>query len=70
VGDYVNATFLGGTNQSMIGNVIQAQYLVINDYATAAALSFSLMIIIMIAVVLYIRFAGSEALMGDEEEAK
>jgi spermidine/putrescine transport system permease protein len=70
VGDYVNATFLGGTNQSMIGNVIQAQYLVINDYATAAALSFSLMIIIMVAVVLYIRFAGSEALMGDEEEAK
>jgi spermidine/putrescine transport system permease protein len=54
----------------MIGNVIQAQYLVINDYATAAALSFSLMIIIMVAVVLYIRFAGSEALMGDEEEAK
>jgi hypothetical protein len=24
----------------------------------------------MVAVVLYIRFAGSEALMGDEEEAK
>ncbi len=69
VGDYVNATFLGGVNQSMIGNVIQAQYLVINDYATAAALSFTLMIIILIAVMLYIRFAGTEALMGDEEEA-
>ena len=69
VGDYVNATFLGGVNQSMIGNVIQAQYLVINDYATAAALSFSLMIIILVAVALYIRFAGTEALMGDDEEA-
>ncbi|MFM8519490.1 MAG: ABC transporter permease [Solirubrobacterales bacterium] len=69
VGDYVNATFLGGVNQSMIGNVIQAQYLVINDYPTAAALSFTLMIIILIAVTLYIRFAGTEALMGDEEEA-
>ncbi|MFM9078341.1 MAG: ABC transporter permease [Solirubrobacterales bacterium] len=69
VGDYVNATFLGGVNQSMIGNVIQAQYLVINDYPTAAALSFTLMIIILIAVMLYIRFAGTEALMGDEEEA-
>ncbi len=70
VGDYVNATFLGGANQSMIGNVIQAQYLVINDYSTAAALSFTLMILILVAVTFYIRFAGSEALMGDEEEAK
>ena len=70
VGDYVNATFLGGVNQSMIGNVIQAQYLVINDYPTAAALSFTLMVIILVAVTLYIRFAGTEALMGDDEEAK
>ena len=69
VGDYVNATFLGGVNQSMIGNVIQAQYLTINDYPTAAALSFTLMVIILVAVSLYIRFAGTEALMGDEEEA-
>ena len=69
VGDYVNATFLGGVNQSMIGNVIQAQYLVINDYPTAAALSFTLMIIILVAVSLYIRFAGTEALMGEDEEA-
>ena len=69
VGDYVNATFLGGVNQSMIGNVIQAQYLVINDYPTAAALSFTLMVIILVAVSLYIRFDGTEALMGDEEEA-
>lgn len=31
-GDYVNVTFLGGTNQAMIGNVIQSKYLVVNDY--------------------------------------
>jgi spermidine/putrescine transport system permease protein len=70
VGDYVNATFLGGVNQSMVGNVIQAQYLVVNDYPTAAALSFTLMVLILVAVSLYIRFAGTEALMGDDEEAK
>jgi spermidine/putrescine transport system permease protein len=69
VGDYVNATFLGGANQSMIGNVIQAQYLVVNDYSTAAALSFTLMVLILVAVTFYIRFAGTEALMGDDEEA-
>ena len=69
-GDYVNAIFLGGTSQAMIGNVIQSKYLVINDYPDAAALSFTLMAIILIALLLYIKFAGSEALMGDEEEAQ
>lgn len=69
-GDYVNATFLGGPQQSMIGNVIQSKYLVVRDYPAAAALSFTLLILIMIAVLLYIRFAGTEALMGDEDEAR
>ncbi len=68
IGDYVNAVFLGGTQQSMIGNVIQAQYLKVLDYPTAAALSFTLMAFILIAVLVYIKFAGSEALM--EEEAR
>lgn len=65
-GDYINADFLGGPAQSMIGNVIQSKYLVILDYPSAAALSFVLMALIMVAVVVYIRFAGSEALMGEE----
>ena len=50
----------------MIGNVIQSKYLVVRDYPSAAALSFILMAIILIAVLLYIRFAGSEALMDEE----
>ena len=69
-GDYINAIFLGSANQSMIGNAIQSLYLQLRDYPTAAALSFVLMVVILAAVVLYIRFAGSEALMGDEDEAK
>jgi spermidine/putrescine transport system permease protein len=66
VGDYVNADFLGGTNNQMIGNVIQRLYLSQSDYPAAAALSFVLMAVIMIVVFVYIRFAGSEALMGQE----
>jgi spermidine/putrescine transport system permease protein len=65
-GDYVNAQFLGGAGNRMIGNVIQSLYLSQADYPSAAALSFVLMALIMVAVVLYIRFAGSEALMGEE----
>ena len=65
-GDYVNAFFLGGTNNKMIGNVIQGLYLNVRDYPAAAALSFVLMAVIMIVVFVYIRFAGSESLMGEE----
>ena len=65
-GDYVNAQFLGGTSNQMIGNVIQSLYLKQTDYPAAAALSFVLMAIILAVVFVYIRFAGSEALMGEE----
>lgn len=69
-GDYVNAYFLGSTNQSMIGNAIRSLYIDLRDYPTAAALSFILMLVILVIVLIYIRFAGSEALMGDEEEVR
>jgi spermidine/putrescine transport system permease protein len=67
VGDYVNAYFLGGPNQAMIGNAIQGQYLEIADYPVAAALSFILMALILAVVVVYFRLAGTGALMGDEQ---
>ena len=69
VGDYVNAYFLGGPNQAMIGNVIQGQYLELSNYPVAAALSFVLMALIMVAVLAYLRLAGTGALIGDEETA-
>jgi spermidine/putrescine transport system permease protein len=65
-GDYINAQFLGGAGNRMIGNVIQSLYLTQADYPSAAALAFVLMALIMVAVVIYIRFAGTEALMGEE----
>jgi spermidine/putrescine transport system permease protein len=65
-GDYINAQFLGSSGNQMIGNVIQSLYLKQSDYPAAAALSFVLMAIILVIVLVYIRFAGSEALMGEE----
>ena len=67
MGDYINAFFLGGPNNKMIGNTIQSLYITQRDYPSAAALSFVLMAGIMLIVLIYIYFAGSEALMGDEE---
>ena len=62
-GDYVNAEILGSPNTKMIGNVIESRYLTIVDYPTAAALSFTLMVVILILVTLYIRKAGTEELV-------
>ncbi|HVD86043.1 MAG TPA: ABC transporter permease [Solirubrobacterales bacterium] len=69
-GDYVNATILGGTHQAMIGNKIQSLFLVERNYPEAAALSFLMMAVILVMVIVYIRIAGTEALMGEEEEAR
>ncbi|MGP3981197.1 ABC transporter permease [Streptomyces sp. KR80] len=62
-GDYINAELLGTTNQKMVGNVIQSQFLRVLDYPTAAALSFILMAVILVIVSIYIRKAGTEELV-------
>ncbi len=65
-GDFVNAELLGSPQQSMIGNVIQSRYLEVTDYPTAAALSFTLMGLILVLVAVWARVAGTESLMGAE----
>ena len=67
-GDFVNAQLLGTPRQFMIGNVIQSRFLTIADYPTAAALSFLLMAVILILVLAWAKFAGTEALMGSESK--
>jgi spermidine/putrescine transport system permease protein len=62
-GDFVNAYYLGNTNNSMIGNVVQNQFLVQVDYPVAAALSFVFMAIVMVIVILYSRVLGTEDLV-------
>jgi spermidine/putrescine transport system permease protein len=58
--DYVNATILGGANNTMIGNVIETQYFTNLDYPTAAALSFILMAALLIGVFAYARALGTD----------
>lgn len=63
-GDFINAELLGGPGQQMIGNVIQRQYLVVNDYPIAAALSLVLLVAILASVVVYARVVGTEELIA------
>jgi len=58
--DYVNAEVLGSSSTTMIGQVIQAQYLRSQNYPTASALSFSLMAILLVGIFMYARILGTE----------
>ena len=64
-GDYVNASreFLGGTGTTMIGNVIESNFLQTQNYPMAAALSIMLMLIILALVATYVRKSGAEDLL-------
>lgn len=62
-GDFINAEYLGSAQTTMIGNVIQKQFLEVNDYPIAAALSMVLMLLIVIGVLSYSRALGTEDLV-------
>ncbi|WP_053382558.1 ABC transporter permease [Leucobacter celer] len=64
-GDYVNASreFLGGTSTTMIGNVIESNFLQTQNYPMAATLSIILMVIILVIVATYVRKSGAEDLL-------
>ena len=61
-GDYINAELLGNPNTYMIGNVIQNLFDG-GSYPEAAALSVTLMALIVVLVLAYIRRAGTEDLV-------
>ena len=59
LGDYVNQQILGGTNNTMIGTVIQNSFLVTLDYAGGSALSAILLAIALVGIFAYARLLGS-----------
>lgn len=62
-GDFVNAELLGGDRQRMIGNVIEANFQKEIFRPQMSALSFVLMLLILIGVLIYARLLGTEDLV-------
>lgn len=62
-GDFINSKLLGNTQTVMIGQVIDAQFLRVLNYPLAAALSFVLLLLILLLVTAYVRKAGTEELV-------
>ena len=62
-GDYVNSALLGNRGTTMVGNVIDSRFLRVVDYPTAAVLSVTLMLSILVLVAVYVRRAGTDELV-------
>ncbi len=62
-GDYINAELLGTPKEYMIGNRIQQAFLTEQNFPLAATLSISLMVVVVLMVVVYVRRAGTEELV-------
>ncbi|MCR8826613.1 ABC transporter permease [Pseudosulfitobacter koreensis] len=60
LGAYVTPRVMGGGNQLMIGNLIELQFGQGRNWPLGAALSITLLAIVMVALMVYVRTAGSE----------
>jgi spermidine/putrescine transport system permease protein len=59
IGDYVNASVLGGPGTTMIGNIIQSEFLRDRNYPEATALAIVLMGIMLVGAIIYARVLGT-----------
>jgi spermidine/putrescine transport system permease protein len=62
IGDYVSAAILGGPNTTMIGNIIQTQYVQNANYPVASALALILMVALLAGMYLYARAFGTRSI--------
>jgi spermidine/putrescine transport system permease protein len=62
IGDYVSAAILGGPSTTMIGNIIQTQYVQNANYPVASALALILMAALLVGMYLYARAFGTRTI--------
>ena len=59
LGAYVTPSVLGGGKNMMLGNLIELQFGQGRNWPLGAALSITLMLIVMVALLAYVRNAGT-----------
>ncbi|MCO5316574.1 MAG: ABC transporter permease [Solirubrobacterales bacterium] len=62
VGDFLSAMLLGGPSTTMVGNIIQTQYVQNGNFPIASALSLILMVLLLVCVFVYARIFGVRTL--------
>jgi len=64
LGAYVTPRVLGGGKQMMIGNFIELQFGQGRNWPLGSALSMALLVVVMVALLIYVRFANRENAHG------
>jgi spermidine/putrescine transport system permease protein len=62
MGDYLNQQILGGTQNTMIGTIIQNDFLINQDYPAASALSAILLAFVLVGIFAYSRILGARTI--------
>lgn len=60
LGAYVTPRVLGGGKQLMLGNLIELQFGQLRNWPLGAALSLTLLVVVMVALLIYVRAVGRE----------
>ena len=60
LGAYVTPRVLGGGTQLMLGNLIELQFGQLRNWPLGAALSLTLLAVVMVALIFYVRAAGND----------
>ena len=60
LGAYVTPRVLGGGTQLMLGNLIELQFGQLRNWPLGAALSLTLLVVVMVALIFYVRAVGKE----------
>jgi len=60
LGAFITPDLLGGAKETMIGNLIQNQYLKVRNWPFGSAMSFILLGIVLAMLLIYFRFGGAE----------
>ena len=60
LGAYVTPTILGGGKVSLLGNLLQQQFMTTRDWPFGSAIGFMMMAIMLFAILIYFRVSGNE----------
>ncbi|MEM8860656.1 MAG: ABC transporter permease subunit, partial [Chloroflexota bacterium] len=60
LGAYVTPAIMGGGKVSLLGNLLQQQFLTTRDWPFGSAIGFLMMAIMLLAIMLYFRVADEE----------
>jgi spermidine/putrescine transport system permease protein len=61
LGAYVTPDLMGGAKVSLVGNLLQQQFMTVRDWPFGSAIGFILMAIMLIAIVIYFRVSEDSA---------